>query len=753
MKKTEKVSMVGILIIMIMVVMTIVGVNPVKASIDVKQDLILDEKPIMGSLTANITKYGTYPCAMMGHSDSPESGLTWNEMLYQSLSIGSIEKGSPSEISITSDSVVDKWSSVRRIQWAFDITSQNITDLGQISIATIYAELNYQFCTFTISRPAISLYISGSQNEPVDGWWYGSPPDDSQWYVMRGGSRVTDEIVRYNEYDDGDYLEFPLDTGYWSQVFRDTDDDGVYDICFVYVNETNYDHTGGEPYYQASKTMGFNFTGSDIYLWLEYTGELPDRRIDTDDLPENDDEVENPTTDNVTDNITWCSPRLAYGDDDPSFMFDVAGETGAMLDLDVIDYRGSIIGSLSHTDSIRVDGHYYYEEDLPDNFNGLFRLKENYSNVVSSWGYCKSAPDETQELNTIVLNEPTYHHWDNEFDEFAYGEEEIYSVHWCTNMDEDDLDYASIELWEFGDKDEVIWTENMSVLRDEYYQNIECFDEYIPWRYALFVMNKGSGFEDYDGLILDINTNYGYDTAGFYQFALVEDATDEEFTQTEDLAFYLTTPEIDGIRLTTNKRDYSASENIRVLIEAGTKTKIRDYLSSIKVEMVKDSGIIMDTENAVMGGEVESIDIIAPGSRGNYYIRLTLTDEDVTGYYIHQVPITVEGGVAGYDEDDASVTDVGRSILDNIKDFFIDLGFEDSSILKWIIMCGLMLIVFILCRDDKFWRVILPLLIMGIFIIANWVDVWLIVLLSLGVGVILIGIMNKLLKGEKVSRG
>lgn len=165
---------------------------------------------------------------------------------------------------------------------------------------------------------------------------------------------------------------------------------------------------------------------------------------------------ENAPVDNVTmgdevaDNITLSTLSCMYANE--NLEYDIEGDSGAPIVLRLVNSSGSTIVSL--TDSIRTNGHYYWQIDsLPETYAGFVQAKENTYGLTSPWVSVQPQVDASQENLNIYSVTTEYPQYTKPFDTYVVGRGGLMYVHWKTNIDgdSDNLTDISLDIYNNGD--------------------------------------------------------------------------------------------------------------------------------------------------------------------------------------------------------------------------------------------------------------------------------------------------------------
>ena len=617
---------------------------------------------------------------------------------------------------------------LKRSILAFDLSAANITTLTGATSVTIRLKLSGKTNTHPTATPTWSLF---KVTMPLqDG--YGGAIDSRDFDNINSTTRVTSEVAGYNEYNVGDWIDFPIYVDNWDDVLLISQN-----WAYVGLVESTYDWHDMTPGWSSDAVFEFEFYRHETYpgqLIVEYPANVQERKPTTRTNAATDNET---TGYETADNITWDTPRAAYADEALNFI--INGDSGEAIDLKLMDVSNNILAS--HIDSIRVDGKYYYSADVPDSTVGFVRLVETNNNIYSLWGYINPAVSSSQEPDYIYSASTDYPQYTKPFKTYVVQAGDVMTVHWQTRLTAAETDNASLRLWYVGDNTTIMYNELLSDMADDYYYNESDNDHMITWRYAVFTMDDtGQGFEDYDEMIIDLDRVYGWETSGFYQPVIFEDALNEEVTTTHSCYWYLADANNDGLRCSLDAGTYTAGNNMNIRFYAGDASKVKTELNFLRVLLINAAGTTIDQVDGVVTGEQTNLVLQAPMGNGTYTARFTLTKANKTFTYIKDVTFVVIGGIEEAEE----------PFIDNIVEGFeawLDNWGLNNQAGHWLVLLVVMVLLFIIAYKSEILRVALPLVAMATAIGFGWIDVWVIILLALGAGLSLFALFRKKVQG------
>lgn len=432
--------------------------------------------------------------------------------------------------------------------------------------------------------------------------------------------------------------------------------------------------------------------------------------------------------------VEWLTPRCAYADEDMGFI--VTGDSGASISL--VMYDGNGVELASRVDSVRTDGYYRWTVNLADAWQGYVHVVEENHNLTCEWGYVMPRPDSSQANCQVYARSTEYPQYDREWTYYKVGGSDVMFLHYKTNMEVSDFADHSFRIWYLGGSSDEEYNETFDDICDDYFQHQETDnDAMCHWRYMLFVMDgTAESFDDKDGLIQVLSLDYSWDTAGFYQALVYDDTGADEITVTHSCYWY-NDDEEDGVVVGLNSFRYQAAGAATCAVYVGDECKVQDELKDLNITVIAErDGNEIDMGNFEVTGDENSYDFTMPAGAGDYWARLTFTG-DSTFSYIVQKPCRVGGGVGG-----GSAGDLIGEIEDTIERYGLN-----NSVGHWMILIVLMVGSFLMLREHRLLRIIVPLACLALGIAWSWVDVWIVVLLALGAGVWLVGFFKKRLAG------
>lgn len=620
------------------------------------------------------------------------------------------------------------WQSHYRTVLCFDLASENLTSLENVTSVSVYGKLSGQFDNFVNSNYYYSLFaFSGT---PENG--YGGALDVDDYNNAFPDERVSIEVVKYDEYDNDDWIEFPIFEDNWADCLFVSEG-----YAYFVLAEANYEQFVYSPTWEDTKTHYINFYDDEWYLSVESDDPVTEREVTKDTNAAIDDTV---TGFEEADNVTWGSPRCAYADEDLYFIFE--GESGAQLDIDLVSSEGDILAST--TNSIRVNDYYYCSFTVPSTTDCFVRIVENNHALMSPWGYISPSPSSSQETHYTYTNNTNYTQYRENFDQYVISGNEYFFFHWKESIQDSDLASVLLKIYYLGNSSDVTYSANMSTLADTYYLNTDDNDNMLAWRYAIFSFDgSGESYNDYDDIIIDLDKPFDWDTSGFYTCELYESGV-SEITSPHSSAFYLSST-AEGIKINSSDLNPDAGEEFNVNLSAGNESKVKTSLNNIRCTIQDSSGGILSVSDGNFSSTNALIPITAPLNDGTYTLRTSLSNINSTFEYIYDITVSVNDLAIISGEDSDELLNTFEEYLDS-RGWFTKTG-------KYIIILLLMAICYFAFRKSDTLKVLCPIIIFAGALIAGWIDWVVIVLLILGAGITLWGLLKNRLGGSQPPKG
>lgn len=429
--------------------------------------------------------------------------------------------------------------------------------------------------------------------------------------------------------------------------------------------------------------------------------------------------------DETADNITLSTLSCMYANED--LQFDVSGDAGANITLQMVDSNGSVLESLN--DSVRVGGHYYWRIDsLADNYQGIIQVKESIFNLSSPWVWIEPKPDDTEANMCTYASTTDYPQYTTPFSSYVVNTGQYMVVHWKTNINTavDDLNTTTLGIYDNGDSVYYKYLSTFTNLRTYFQGTTVNQNAGLPWRFMIFTPKALSSTNQYGGLVINLGIDFVPEYKGFLQ-SMIANSTGE-LTTTHSAYWYIPTA-ADGIAISMVKSVFKPDETIDFIVSIGKQSNVDTNLQYMTAQVIETGGSVSSSvEN---GDNSFSLDSIT--TDGDYTLQVTLYNTDKTSYqYIYQLPFEISvSGVSVITTTEPTSENILKWLTDTLK----NLGL-DSTLGHWIVILFLMALSIILGIKSKSDIMInvLPLLILAIAIVIGWIDIWAIVLLAGGVG-------------------
>lgn len=478
---------------------------------------------------------------------------------------------------------------------------------------------------------------------------------------------------------------------------------------YWYVLFESYEMVGGKP----------------AELIVTYLGEAPEREVIVDD---NEPIDPDPDPSAELDAIDWVSPRANYRDE---YMAVIAtGDSGAEIELNLVNDDGRIIATIQ--DSIRTDGEFKWKIKVGSNKAEFIRVIDTKTQICCDWGYTSSAPSSEQPTNSIMVMDAIYPHWFRPVGDFVVKANDVVEVHWKTNMVASENPDYSVQIYRNGQSGDVIYNQTIEWLGTNYYYNTSDNDGLLGWRYMLFSpLGSGDGFNSYDGMVVPLSLEFGGSNDGHYQ-PLIKQTTggSDELTETHS-SFWYVDRAVDVGSLIVASGVWGVGKEYNVNMVVGERGKIATYLSDGTVRIIDAQGKQINIKGGVLTTGNNNFEIQSAGGEGTHFVEFGATKEDVSWTLRIRQKIEVSGEGAG----------------GGLLPFVIPWGLDNPAGRWIIILCGMAVAFIFTYKRSRLLSVVAPLMVLGIGIVMGWVDTWIIVLLSLGAGVVIYGMIKRRTQG------
>ncbi len=621
-----------------------------------------------------------------------------------------------------------EYMSIERSVICWDLGSANITSLDDISSVTVRLRYFSRQNTFGGISPSVSLY---RVTKPLHNG-YGGNLSIYDYNNLVTNDRVSSQVFGYNEQATVTWVEFPI---YQENIGDVLWVDNGY--AYVALADVNYDENGNQPNWGSHHIVNMVFDGtgaSHPILEIVKLGELPEIEIKTHDNDPIDITI---TGAEVADNITWSSPRAAYANEGMEFI--VAGDSGAPVHLQLKDKNNSVLAE--HTDSIRTNGFYYYQLDIPDATEGFVFMIETNFNIRSEWGYVSPAYDSSMASPYTYAGTTEYPQYDNAFSEYVVRAGDYLVYHWKTPLSVAELDDASFRIWYLNDSANELFNYTLADLNDIYFKCWSENDFLACLRFVVIALDTGgTGWSNYDGMAILLGLHYDWSTEGYYTVSIYEDGVGE-YAVPHSAFWYLNDVNQDGVFTSLDNSQYNAGQDITATLSAGDASKVRTELNLLTVQIFDaEENIVLSGDKPVVSRDTE-VSLSAPMLNGDYTARFTLHKAGKSYEYVHDVGFTVKGGEGG--GGGGGGTD---GIIGSIGSWLERYGLDNAGG-HWLALIIGMLALFALCYKSELMRVIFPLCLFATAIIFGWIDMWFVILLAFGAGIFIWSALRKKLAG------
>lgn len=319
----------------------------------------------------------------------------------------------------------------------------------------------------------VAVYTGENVNDSLEAG------DGSEWYPS--ANRVSN-IVDIDDYTDGEWISWDLadaETGEIDFMFTDSGIYWPYVLCTYQATLTPPAWPGTS---KVNTTSFYAYQSAyKPFISLTVSETEEEREVIVDD----NDAVDTSTDGSeVAENITWCVPRSAYAD--LGLYFQVEGDSGADITLDLLDEDGNSLLTGKIEDSIRVDGNYDCYIDLPNDFYGFVRLVEEEHNIFSEWGYCMPSRSSTMPQHSIMARGTIYPEYEEDMEYYRTYIDDTMVLHWRTNIQDDELSTHSLKMYSNSDNATEVFDRDLDELNTMYFHcEYEDNEALIPHSYMI----------------------------------------------------------------------------------------------------------------------------------------------------------------------------------------------------------------------------------------------------------------------------
>jgi hypothetical protein len=450
-------------------------------------------------------------------------------------------------------------------------------------------------------------------------------------------------------------------------------------------------------------------------------------------------------TENVS-GISWATPRAAFADEKVGFRFE--GSPGASFNYRILSSSGETI--ITGNNTIKTDNYFYTYTEIPITFSGWLRATatDNLSNVrYSSWGRVEPPPNDNQRLLTVSAVDTEYPQYDYEFKQYVIYKDGIGYIYWKTNLETADMANYSLKIMAGGNEaGSTSFNATMQWLNENYFQTVDT-DNYdqAHWRYLAFTpyVSK-TGFNSYDGFIINVGKDYTLTQCGFWQGAIRKNSDNSTLTWTDSAYFYLNSLS-QGVSISLDSSTVKPATDMKAEIIIGQHSKVGERLKYVTLTVIDDTGVVHGGSSGFVSAGTNTITFTAPSVEGNYQARFEFYDSDlVPDYsYIHDLPFMVSATAGSAIIPGTLPTTEG--ILGWLNSLLDSWGMNNTAG-HWMIILGLCVLwaaLFGVFGKMPLVATVLCVLTFGLGIYIGWVDKWIIALLSIAAGFVIYKMFKK----------
>lgn len=444
-----------------------------------------------------------------------------------------------------------------------------------------------------------------------------------------------------------------------------------------------------------------------------------------------------PTGTDGADNITLETLSCMYGDESLSFFYN--GTPGNGVYPALYDKDGNILAT-SNNQSIRTDGIYAYQPSLSTSYSGFVRAKDESTGLYSPWVSVQPSPASTELSNSIYALSTAYPQYSVSFSSYVVNVGDLLYFHWKTNISPSEIADYSLKIYANGDNTSAYFNMNLADMANSYFLGtLSQQQNKIPWRYAVFALGYPAGFQDYAGLVINLNM----ESANNYGFVepMITDNSSIELVTPVSAYWYLTDASY-GLSMSTDRLEYATGDPVSVLLNVGDQCQVERYLAFVQLEVV---GSVSYYYTAVKGDN-----LYTPGAFNNAAsptIRVHLFDATRTSYqYIFDLPFKVSGDSTGTSETPGGVP-TAKGWWAWFKNLVKSNGL-DNPMGHWLIIMALAVFLAIAFRKKPAVATGLVIMVFIAGFTGGWIDKWFSAALILGIGLELYGKLKKKTKAS-----
>lgn len=444
-------------------------------------------------------------------------------------------------------------------------------------------------------------------------------------------------------------------------------------------------------------------------------------------------------TENVTA-ISWLTPRAAFADDINGMGWRFEGDPGAAFSYSVSSDKGELIVSGNNT--IKSNGYYYLYSTVPVTWEGWLRSKSTdlqLNTCYSVWGRCETPPNINQRLLTVSALDTEYPQYDYDFSRYMIYKNGIGYLYWKTNLETADMANYHIKLMAGGDQlNATSWNATMQYLNEYYFLTKDTNNyDMAHWRYLAFTPYiSTTGFNTYDGFIINAGQDYSLTQTGFWQGAIRLNTDNSTLTYTDSAYFYLNDI-AQGVSITFDGYKVAPSSEIQATINIGAHSQISTRLKYLQITLFNDLGEVAGSGTGFVSIGANKVTFSAPLIVGSYQARFEFYDDTlVPDYrYIKDVAFTVVAAGATGAIVPGEVPG-GTGFLAWLNSLLDSKGMNNTAG-HWIIvilLCVLVAAIIGVYGKMPLVATVIDILIFGLAIYIKWIDTWIIALLAIAAG-------------------
>lgn len=418
--------------------------------------------------------------------------------------------------------------------------------------------------------------------------------------------------------------------------------------------------------------------------------------------------------DGVIVSIDWESPRCAYSSQNMCFV--VEGTPGTPFVLQLQTEEGVV---LSYVDeSVYSNGYYMWDTDVTSSYTGFIRVVEvETSSVSSDWGYLyNGSPLSNMNVSSAVFTDSNYIN-EEQMRSYAVVDGDIATIHWKSNVDVNYLYNYGLSIYQREDES-VYSTDNLSAFFEDYYLGIEDNEWSVNSRYVVVRLQNSANDTDYDDLVIDLDCGSSSDDYGYYVLSI--DDSDDIALNEYSTALWFLPRYSDALYMIVSDNN----EDITVNCQYGSLSHLADDLPSVTLSTLNNGQVITSSSGLLTSTNQDFV--VTKPSVNNYEMMIEFSGSND---YIHTWYLTYSSTLNPSDD---RGLDVG-GWLEGLMNGLDDIGMN-NVLGHWIIIISLMVICYLMLRQDRVLRVIIPLAVFGAGIALSWVDLWIVVLLAIGIG-------------------